>query len=59
MTTAGGYASIQKRGEGVGMPSQRREEETETKVRQQKSEDKDATRDRLLKYLDATLATYV
>jgi hypothetical protein len=31
----------------------------EAKVRQQKSEDKDATPDLLLKHPDATLATYV
>jgi hypothetical protein len=33
--------------------------DTEAKVRQQKSEDRDATPDLLLKHLDTTLATYV
>jgi hypothetical protein len=33
--------------------------DTEAKVRQQKSNNRDATLDLLLKYLDATLATYV
>jgi hypothetical protein len=33
--------------------------DTEAKVRQQKSEDRDATPDLLLKHLDATFATYV
>jgi hypothetical protein len=33
--------------------------DTEAKVKQQKSEDKDATLDLLLKHPDATLATYV
>jgi hypothetical protein len=33
--------------------------DTKAKVRQQKSEDKDATPGLLLKYPDATLATYV
>jgi hypothetical protein len=33
--------------------------DTEAKVRQQKSEDKDATPYLFLKYPDATLATYV
>jgi hypothetical protein len=33
--------------------------DTEAKVRQQKSEDRDATPDLLLKHLDAKLATYV
>jgi hypothetical protein len=43
------------------MPSRRQEEEgdTEAKVRQQKSEDRDATPNILLKHPDATLATYV
>jgi hypothetical protein len=41
VTTADAYASIQKRGRGQWMPSQRREEEeeeTQAKLRQQKSE---------------------
>jgi hypothetical protein len=33
--------------------------DTEAKVRQQKSEDRDATPDLFLKHLDTTLATYV
>jgi hypothetical protein len=33
--------------------------DTEAKVRQQKSEDKDATPDLFSKHLDTTLATYV
>ena len=33
--------------------------DTEAKVRQQKSEDRDATPDLLLKHPDATLETYV
>jgi hypothetical protein len=34
-------------------------EDTDAKVRQQKSEDRDATPDLLLKHPDAILATYV
>jgi hypothetical protein len=34
-------------------------EDTKAKVRQQESEDRDPTPDLLLKYPDATLATYV
>jgi hypothetical protein len=42
------------------MPRRRREEEdTEAMVRQQKSEDRGATPDLLLKHSDAILATYV
>jgi hypothetical protein len=61
VTTTGGYASIQKRGGGAtdAQPAPGGRGDTKTKVRQQKSEDKDAPPDLLLKYRDATLATYV
>jgi hypothetical protein len=49
-----------KEGEGVAdvQPAARRGD-TEMKVMQQKSEDRDATSDLLLKHPDATVATYV
>jgi hypothetical protein len=58
---AGGYASIQKKGEGAvdSQPALGQWGDTEAMVRQQKNEDRDATPNLLLKHPDATLATYV
>jgi hypothetical protein len=46
-------------GAADAQPAPRGGGDTEAKVRQQKSEDRDATLDLLLKHPDAILATYV
>jgi hypothetical protein len=50
-----------RRGGGAAdaQPASERGGDTEAKVRQQKSEDRDAIPDLLLKHPDATLSTYV
>jgi hypothetical protein len=59
VTIVGGYAGIQKSGTGGGCADDaERRRRHKANVRQQKSEDRDATPDLLLKHTDATLATY-